>query len=147
MPDLNLRYEQVIASLKRRDYRLTPQRIALIRLIAASHEHPSAMQLHEQVRAQFPTTSLATIYKTLDLLKEMGEVLEISLHNDNHYDGNRLDPHPHLICTKCHKIVDGDLETPVHTLLNNMEHNFNFRILSHQLNIYGLCFDCQKSSQ
>ena len=62
----------------------------------------------KSLRTQFPTISLATIYKTLTLLKEEGEVLEIDLHNDSRYDGNKPYPHPHLICTQCGKIADGD---------------------------------------
>jgi len=52
--------------------------------------------------------SQATVYKTLALLKEMGQVLEINLRDDSHYDGNRPQPHPHLICIRCNKIVDGE---------------------------------------
>ena len=53
--------------------------------------------------------SQATVYKTLALLKDLGQVLEIGLRDDNHYDGNRPQPHPHLICIKCNKIVDAEL--------------------------------------
>ena len=56
--------------------------------------------------------SHATVYKTLALLKEIGQVLEIDLRDDSHYDGNRPQPHPHLICTECKAISDvkADLE-------------------------------------
>lgn len=144
MPDQPLRFEQLITRLKERDYRLTPQRMELVRLIATSEEHPNASHLYEQIRVRFPTMSLATVYKTLDLLKELGEVLEIGLHSDNHYDGNRPYPHPHLICTSCQKIFDGELEIPVQDLVKEMEQSFDFHILRHQLNFYGLCSDCQK---
>ena len=56
---------------KKRDFRLTPQRVELVRLIAASEGHPSAAQLYENITTQFPTMSQATVYKTLALLKEM----------------------------------------------------------------------------
>ena len=146
MPDATLRYAQLIASLKGRDYRLTPQRMALIRMVANSNEHPNATQLFEQIKVQFPTTSLATVYKTLFLLKDMGEILEIGLRDDHHYDANRPYPHPHLICLNCNKILDADLEAPIHTLVNEIEHFFDFQILRHQLIFYGLCPDCQKSN-
>ncbi len=146
MPEPNLRFEQLIAKLKGRDYRVTPQRMALIHTIVTCHEHPNAAQIYEQIRNQFPTTSLATVYKTLDLLKEMGEVLEIGLRTEIHYDGIRPYPHPHLICLSCHKISDGELEASIQTLLNKMEHVCDFQILLHQLNFYGLCSDCQKNS-
>ncbi|GAB4454871.1 MAG: transcriptional repressor [Anaerolineales bacterium] len=145
MTDPLARFEQLIAKLKQSNYRLTPQRVELIRLIAASDGHPSAARLYEQVKAQFPTMSLATVYKTLDLLKELGEVLEIGLRDDGHYDGNKPYPHPHLICMKCQKIMDGELDTAVDAMVREVERNFGFQIVKHQLNFYGICPECQDS--
>jgi len=54
--------------------------------------------------------SHATVYKTLAVLKDMGQVLEIDLRDDSHYDGNYPEPHPHLICIKCNKIIDGEAD-------------------------------------
>jgi len=142
--DTQDRTEQLLATLRQSDYRMTPQRMALVRLIAESDDHPSVAQLYAQVRAQFPSMSLATVYKTLDLLKDLGEVFEIGLRDDSHYDGSRPVPHPHLICIRCQKIVDGDLDTPVRRLVAEMEQTSGFQITRHQLNFYGLCPDCQK---
>ncbi len=128
MTDSQIRFEQLITKLKEREYRLTPQRVELVRLIAASEGHPSASQLYDQIKIQFPTMSLATVYKTLDLLKELGEVLEIDLRDDSHYDGNKPYPHPHLICTNCQKIVDGELNTAMVNIVKEVEQNFGFKI-------------------
>ncbi len=147
MSDSQARFEQLIAKLRTSEYRLTPQRVELIRLIAASDGHPSASELYNQIKVQFPTMSLATVYKTLDLLKELGEVLEIGLRDDSHYDGNKPYPHPHLICMKCQKIMDGELELAVKNIVQEVEQNFGFQILKHQLDFYGLCPDCQKQKE
>jgi Fur family transcriptional regulator, peroxide stress response regulator len=144
MTDAQARFEQLISKLRESQYRLTPQRVELIRLIAASEGHPSASQLYRQIKVKFHTMSLATVYKTLDLLKELGEVLEIGLRDDSHYDGNKPYPHPHLICVKCKKIMDGELEIAVNNIVQEVEQNFGFQILKHQLDFYGLCLDCQK---
>ena len=146
MTDPQVRFEQLIARLKESEYRLTPQRVELIRLIAASEGHPSASHLYNQIKVQFPTMSLATVYKTLDLLKELGEVLEIGLRDDSHYDGNKPYPHPHLICIKCQKIMDGELDSAVKNIVQEVERNFGFQILKHQLDFYGICPDCQNES-
>ncbi len=146
MADSQVRFEQLIAKLRESEYRLTPQRVELTRLIAASEGHPSASGLYEQIKVQFPTMSLATVYKTLDLLKELGEVLEIGLRDDSHYDGNKPYPHPHLICTKCQKIMDGELDIAVKNIVQEVEQNFGFQILKHQLDFYGICQDCQNKS-
>ena len=59
-------------------------------------------------------TSLATVYKTITLLKEMGQVLELGFSDDSsRYDGRNPTPHPHLICVRCKKIVDWKSETLV----------------------------------
>lgn len=145
MADPNIRFTQLVAALQERGFRLTPQRIELVRLIAVSDGHPSAGQLYTQIKRQFPTMSHATVYKTLSLLKDMGQVLEIDLHDDSHYDGNHPQPHPHLICLNCNKIVDGEYSLDQETL-HRLEQVSGFKILNPQISLYGLCPNCQKES-
>lgn len=146
MPDPESRFQQLVAKLKESDYRLTPQRVALLRLIASSEGHPSAAHLHEQIKAQFPTTSPATVYKTLNLLKELGEVLELGFsHGDNRYDGSRPYPHPHLICIRCRKIMDPQVSL-VNDLTQEVAELTGFQVISHRLDFYGLCPDCRQTT-
>jgi Fur family peroxide stress response transcriptional regulator len=142
MTDPHVRFNQLIAALKEHDFRLTPQRVELVRLIAASEGHPSAAQLYEKIKVQFPTMSQATVYKTLALLKEMNQVLEIDLRDDSHYDGNRPQPHPHLICMKCNKIIDGEVSLDQEAL-RKLEQVSGYTILRPQITLYGLCPDCK----
>ena len=139
-----VRFDELIAALRERDFRLTPQRVELVRLIATSEGHPSASQLYAKIMTQFPTMSQATVYKTLALLKEMNQVLEIDLRDDSHYDGNRPVPHPHLICMQCNKIVDGDLELDLASI-RKLEENSGYQIVRPQIVFYGICPDCRKS--
>jgi Fur family transcriptional regulator, peroxide stress response regulator len=144
--DPESRYRQLAAKLKQRDYRLTPQRVALLRLIASSEGHPSAAHLYEQIKAQFPTTSRATVYKTLNLLKELGEVLELGFSNDdNRYDGSRPYPHPHLVCIRCRKIIDPPV-TLVEDLTREVAQLTGYQVVNHRLDFYGLCPDCQQGT-
>jgi Fur family peroxide stress response transcriptional regulator len=113
-----------------------------VRLIAASEGHPSAAGFYNQIKIQFPTMSLATVYKTLDLLKELGEVLEIDLREDSHYDGNRPQPHPHLICIQCNKIIDGEEDFDP-SAIQKLEQASGYKILRSQVSFYGLCPDCK----
>jgi len=132
--------------LKEHDYRLTPQRIELVRLIAVSEGHPSASELFTKIKGRFPTMSQATVYKTLALLKEIGQVLEIDLRDDSHYDGNRPEPHPHLICIKCNKIIDAEVDLDQESL-HKLEQASGFKILRPQIFLYGLCADCKEENQ
>ncbi|MGD0612108.1 MAG: transcriptional repressor [Anaerolineales bacterium] len=143
MPDPDIRFDELIVALKERAFRLTPQRVELVRLIAASAGHPSAAQLYTEMRPRFPTMSQATVYKTLALLKEINQVLEIDLRDDSHYDGNRPQPHPHLICMQCNKIVDGDLDLDL-SAIKRLEKTSGFQIVRPQIAFYGLCPDCRR---
>lgn len=107
------RYDELLGRLRRDGFRLTPQRLAVLRVLAADAGHPTVEQVYERVRADYPTTSLATIYKTIDMLKGIGEVLELSVGESHRYDGRDPRPHPHLICKDCGSITDLALDGPL----------------------------------
>ena len=138
------RFDDVIDKLRQRKYRITPQRIAILKAFVHSAEHLSVEQVHEQVKINFPTTSLATVYKTVTLLKDVGEILEIGFADGlNRYDGNKPHPHPHLICTQCKTITDPDVSL-LDQLTAEVEQKSGYRILSHQVEFFGICPACQK---
>jgi Fur family peroxide stress response transcriptional regulator len=144
--DSEARFEELTTKLRERGYRLTPQRVALLHLMAASDGHPSASQLYDQIKAQFPTTSRATVYKTLNLLKEMDEVLELGFSDDdNRYDGNKPYPHPHLICICCRRIMDPEVSL-TQSLIQEVAQSSGYQIVGHRLDFYGLCPDCQEGA-
>jgi len=138
------RLAQMLAKLKGRDFRLTPQRLAILSILAGSEEHPSVDEIYTEVRSKFPTTSIATVYKTIALLKELNEVLELGFPDgSNRYDGNRPYPHPHAICIKCRKILDPEIAS-VDQLSEEMKQKTGFVISSHRLDFFGLCRECQE---
>jgi Fur family peroxide stress response transcriptional regulator len=118
--------------------------VAILRIFLNSQDHPSVEQVYAQVKADFPSTSLATVYKTVSLLKEVGEILEIGFADgSNRYDGNKPYPHPHLICTRCKRIMDSDIDL-VDQIANELEQTSGYRIVSHQIEFFGICPACQK---
>jgi len=143
LTDPDTRLQQLMARLKEGGHRLTPQRVAVLRILAISDRHPSVEQVYRQIEADFPTTSIATVYKTVALLKEMGEVLELGFADgSNRYDGNKPYPHPHLICTRCGEIQDLDADDLTEAA-ERMASESGYRILSHRLDFYGICARCQ----
>ena len=145
MADPQARLDEMITRLKERGHRLTPQRMAVLKILAAGEEHPSVEQIYECVRAEFPMTSLATVYKTVTLLKEMGEVLELGFGDGgNHYDGRKPYSHPHLICTKCKNIVDLQVANLLSELPQKVSQSTGYQIVSHRLDFFGLCPQCQE---
>ena len=138
------RLDEIIVKLRELNFRITPQRIAILKIFLKSQDHPSVEQVYAQVKADFPSTSLATVYKTVNLLKEVGEILEIGFADGvNRYDGNKPYPHPHLICTKCKKIMDPEINL-VEQIANELEQSSGYRIVSHQIEFFGICPACQE---
>jgi len=138
------RFDRMVSRLRERGHRVTPQRLAILRVLARSEGHPTVEQIFRIVEKDFPTTSLATVYKTVTLLKELGEVLELEFSQDsNRYDGNKPYPHPHVLCVKCRRIVDPDLAS-LGELTEEVSGQTGFRILRHRLDFYGICPACQE---
>jgi len=142
--DQQERLDQIIAKLRARSCRITPQRVAILKVFLGSKEHPGIEQAYAEVKTNFPTTSLATVYKTVHLLKEIGEILEIGCaEGGNRYDGNKPYPHPHLICNACKTIIDPELHL-LEQLTAEVANISGYRIISHQLDFFGICPTCQR---
>lgn len=138
------RLDSLLGRLKAKGLRLTPQRIAIVRELVSRCDHPTVEQLHTAILAAFPTTSLATVYKTIHLLKEQGEVLELGFGElGSRYDGRRPEPHPHLICTRCGAISDPPAPClELDELAQRLAGQSGFSISAHRLDLFGLCPAC-----
>jgi len=141
------RLNEMISKLKQQGCRMTPQRLAVVKILANSEEHLSAEKIYERVKSDFPYTSLATIYKTVGLLKKIGEVMELGFVDDsNRYDGIRPFPHPHLVCLKCKKIIDPDIPA-LSELPQELARKTGYRIMNHRLDFFGICPSCRRKRQ
>jgi Fur family peroxide stress response transcriptional regulator len=136
----------MVSHLQESGHRITPQRYSILKVLVESEEHPSAEDIYRKLSDIFPTMSLATVYKTLTLLKQEGEVLELGFSDlGNRYDGNKPYPHPHVICTACGAVVDPP-HFDVEILTREMVLATGFTIKTHRLDFYGLCPACQEKS-
>ncbi len=123
-------------------HRITPQRLCILRALVDS-SHPSAEEIYAQVRMVSPTTSLATVYKTLDTLRDLGEVQEIQPGDGRqHYDGVRPSFHPHVICTRCGAIEDVEIEG-LAGLPGRAQAASGYEVHAPRVEFYGLCPTCQ----
>ena len=139
-----MRISTMVQQLKEKGYRLTPQRMAVLKVLAASREHPSIESIYEQVQQDFPMTSLATIYKTVAVLKEVGEVSELNFGEDySRFDAADPHSHPHLICIRCKRVLDIDITLQAQ-LEEQVSHTYGYKVLSHRIDFFGLCPDCQE---
>jgi len=86
--------------------KVTPQRVAIFEYLEGNTTHPSAQRIYDDLVPAHPTLSFTTVYRTLQVLVEMGEVLELALGGERrHYDPN-VDCHVHVVCGRCGRIED-----------------------------------------
>lgn len=137
------RLQDILRRMRESGKRITPQRMAILRVLAESKGHPSVEQVHAAITPEFPTTSLATMYKTIRMLSELGEILELEFSGlGNRYDGARPYPHPHVICRMCGAIQDSD-DTQWRKLSQKIALETGYAISGHRLDFFGLCPRCQ----
>lgn len=133
----------IINRLKECHISLTPQRLAILKVILAHHDHPSAEVLYEEVRQTLPTISFNTVYKTLETFCQKGLIFKINpLHEVARYDGN-LHPHSHFICTRCFRVEDVDCQWPEDLPLPESL-NSSFKVDRISIQFLGLCPACQQ---
>ena len=142
--DVDERFQSILQKLRENHHKLTPQRMAIARILARSQGHPNIENIYGRLQKEFPTMSLATVYRNVMLLKSLGEVLELGFPDgSNRYDGNKPYPHPHVICFQCKKIIDPDVET-LKDLTQEVAAETGFKIMTHRLDFFGICRDCQQ---
>ena len=140
------RFNTIIDKLRTNGNKITPQRIAIVRILSFSEGHPSVEAIHDQLKDDFPTMSLATVYRNVMLIKSLGEVLELGFPDgSNRYDGNKPYPHPHVVCVKCKKIIDPDLSS-LRDMTKEVADETGFTILTHRLDFFGVCRQCSGQS-
>ncbi|MFC1941219.1 Fur family transcriptional regulator [Chloroflexota bacterium] len=136
---------KVIAALKQHGYKLTPQRQAVIKLIASSQGHLTPAAIYEKVHQDHPNVGLVTIYRTLEILDKLGLICEVHAGgNCRSYLARRpSEHHHHLICSNCGR-VDDFTDCNLSELEQSLSKNSGFRIDGHLLEFIGLCRNCRQ---
>ena len=135
--------------LRETGFKITPQRRAVIDiLLKHNSEHLSSEQIYDLVRVECPEIGLATVYRTMQLLDEIGVIsklnlddgcirYEISLNKDECHN------HHHLICKSCSKIIEVQ-EDLLESIEKRIQERYKFEILDHDVKFYGTCENCKK---
>ncbi len=134
-------------ALQEAGMRVTPQRVAICELLAASHEHPTAAMIYDELKPRFHSLSLATVYNTLDMLVGLGVVNVLGHAGDDkvHYDAD-TEPHVNLACIACSRIIDIPSEHVTH-LDSEISAASGYKLLGARVLYYGLCPTCQKKQK
>ncbi|MCR4435669.1 MAG: Fur family transcriptional regulator [Clostridiales bacterium] len=132
--------------LKEKGYKLTSQRKVVLDVIMDhENEHLSTEEIYGYVKERHPEIGLATIYRTLLILDELGIVSKLDLDEEfNRYELNKDSEdhrHHHLICTKCGSVtgVEEDLLDP---LEQQIQKKYGFYVNNHRVKFYGICKEC-----
>ncbi|CUU46418.1 MULTISPECIES: Fur family transcriptional regulator [Clostridium] len=134
--------------LKKKGYKLTPQRRSIVDTIIENEgQHLTAEEIYDSVKKSCPEIGLATVYRTILLLEELGVISRLDLNDGcSRYEivhSNETHRHHHLICNICHKVleVQDDL---LEDLESGIEKQYKFKILDHSVKFFGVCDECQK---
>lgn len=136
--------EEVRALFRAKKVPLTHQRLAVYEELTARRDHPSAESLYESLKKQYPSLSLATVYKTLQTLHEMGMVARVdSPTAQARYDAI-VEAHHHAVCTAC-----GRIEDLFDARLDRIPEPkaAGFLIRGHSVHFHGLCAQCAKTGR
>jgi Fur family peroxide stress response transcriptional regulator len=128
----------IIQALRTKGYKATPQRIAVCKIALGSREHPSAQKIYLEVKKTHPTVSLATVYKTLHILKEGGLVQELTFPEGQTRFDPYLEPHINLVCLRCGNIQDLD-DSAAKELIKKVTAKAKFTPTAQRVDVYGIC--------
>jgi len=123
------------------DMKQTPQRLAIIEYLKENKIHPTAGDVYKAVSERFPTMSFATVYNTLEKLKEKGMLLELSIDPGKKRFDCDLRPHHHFLCIRCREIFD--VFKDYHLELPEEEFN-GFELVEIHVDFYGICRKCKE---
>ncbi|MBI1819075.1 MAG: transcriptional repressor [Nitrospirae bacterium] len=137
-----LKEKEYIKRFQKKGLKLTNQRLAVYQALVSTDTHPTADGIYQEVKAKYPMISLNTVYNTLEVLKEIGEISQINTDVSARFDANML-PHHHLVCLQCRKIedfVDHDLDQIELKVAGRKD----FKIVGHRVEFQGYCKKCQQ---
>lgn len=130
--------------LRERGNRVTTQRRAVLKIIQEHAGHLSADEIYNLARDEVPRLSLSTVYRTLDLLKELDLVAELHLAGDHYRYEAQSGRHEHLVCLGCGKVIEFQCShcTATHKELYAQH---GFVITSTRVELLGYCKECAKA--
>ena len=137
-------YQEAIETLRRKGYRLTPQRVLVLSIVAEGAGHMGVDDVFQQAKAAYPYMDIATVYRTLHLYKDLGVVTEVAIGDRLHYE--LTDPgggHHHMVCRVCngaYNLGPHYLEEFRRTLVDE----FSFEPDLEHFTVSGVCSACRE---
>jgi Fur family peroxide stress response transcriptional regulator len=137
----DLKDRAYIKRFQEKGLKLTNQRIAVYEALASTDKHPTADSIYQEIKERYPMISLNTVYNTLEVLKEIGEISQLNTDISARFDAN-MAPHHHLVCLHCKRIEDF-VDPELDQIPLKVPGRKDFKILSHKVEFQGYCKKCQ----
>jgi Fur family peroxide stress response transcriptional regulator len=133
--------EQIVQALRAKGLRVTPQRFAVYANLLNRFDHPTAEDILKDLNQAAPTSSQATVYSSLQALRQVNLVREVLLEEGvRRYDAN-VDPHHHFQCQDCGQIADIAWDALAHLDLGSL--SSRWQIKGYEVTVHGVCDRCQ----
>jgi Fur family peroxide stress response transcriptional regulator len=128
--------------LRKSGLRATAQRIEILNILTQGEIHPTAEEVYHKARKKFPTISAATVYKTIQALKEAGRVQQLAFYGDKARFEANTEPHINLVCLRCGRIQDV-FDPRVNEFIKQFSNRSSFKVESQRIDLYGACKHCR----
>ncbi|MFP3975225.1 MAG: Fur family transcriptional regulator [Dehalococcoidia bacterium] len=125
-------------------YPLTAQRKLLLQVLHEAEGHLDAKELYRRASSRDPSISPATVYRSLNLFKELGLVDERKLGKTRcYYEAKNSPQHQHMVCRGCDRVID--FESPlISELVEQVRREHNFNVTKAELYLEGFCTECDQ---
>ena len=133
----------VTSLLRDKGFKVTPQRLAIYNYLSSTKAHPNAEMIFNELQPVYPTMSLATVYKTMEILREIGLVQILNVGEDSFRYDALTEDHAHVRCMSCGRVDDIEHMQTEH-LANEVNKNTSYKVAGQQFYFYGVCPECQK---
>ena len=135
--------DKYIQQLKKFNIRMTNQRYAILEYLLLKGNHPTANEIYEYLKNDFPNMSVATIYNNINFFKKAGIITELPFADGSSRFDLTETHHYHAICTNCGKVEDVDYPK-VEEAERVAEKQTNFKVINHSFKVTGICLECQE---
>lgn len=133
---------QLTNRLRAAGYKITPPRLAVLQVIEQEGEHLNPAEILTRAQAIYPAIGRATVYRTLEMLTEIGVVRPIYVGEHGPTYIRAEGGHHHLVCSACGVVIDFE-QCMADQMTQELSDRFGFQIKSHLLEFYGLCIHCR----
>lgn len=137
--------EAVTNILREKGFKATPQRLAVYDALSSTKSHPNAEMLYNMLQPSYPTMSLATVYKTMDIFAELGLIQVLNVGEDSYRYDAETASHPHIRCIECNR-VDDIFDFQAEGLMSEVGAQTGYQLTGRQLYFFGRCPECQKKA-